>query len=534
MRLSICVLAFATILGFGSPAHADIVDTAIEIIKPELKPARPVIDCAIAGQNIATCAVSQGRAELAGDPYVQDIMLVIRYAKDEDWPRLISKVGVTAACTAFDIPGKQIVCDEFAKEVVAVGAAIIEAHAVVAQEVGATVANFIKEGAQLITCAVGFSCPSTAQDPNYFTVSIPGQGSQLIRKYNLDQFWTECYASRVEEGIQARIAYPAKFSRMVHAPVTRDPANGYWAHPDALGERCIAKAMVAQGLTYFEQQKSFHTYGWDPYAAQMNPRWRDMVFAATAELLSDQSDGFNASSQNWLNLRATVVAQNTWDAPPTLHAPGTPRPPNSEIVECVRAVELPAAAVINWSRNATAVGDATVLSGTPATAWAGRVQGWCVREYEPTLNAKKLARRDARDKAIAGGCVRDGAGLICPQPPANSVVLSALGQCQVAYSGRVNACRVSQSRAANPGAAGPGVPAPGQSREAAPAEATPSLRSRLSRIPVIITPQQSRPPESTEPAPAEPAPTETERPQPATPQRRPSEVTLPPVVRPPR
>lgn len=505
IALAASVLASAFL--FAAHARADVVDTVIEIVKPELKPARPIIDCAIAGGNIATCALGQGKAELQSDPYVQDIIEVVGYAKAKDWPNLIAKVGVTAACTAFGIPMKSVVCDSFAGEVVQVGAFIIAAQIDVTKAAGEAVAKIVSEGAQLITCAFGYNCPTTQQDPNSFTVVIPGQGAQSMRKYDLNKFWSECYAARNQEGIMARISDAAKFKRMVAVPVTRDPGNSYWAHPDALGKACISAAILAEGLNYFEQQKTFHTYGWDPYAKEMNPRWRDMVFKATADLLEDQAFKFNQSSQNWINIRATVTAQNTWDHAPKLKIPGQPMPPDPELVECVRAVELPAAAVVNWSRNANAVGDSTILEGAAASDWAGKVQGFCEGDYKTALQSKIKARRDARDKALAQGCVQETGGMSCPAPPINSVSLSALGQCQIAYSGRANACKVASTRQATP------APAPAQGG---------SVLERLSRVPVII---------NRAPTPA-PTPQEEEEKPPASRRGEEQPAPLPPVRRP--
>ena len=134
------IALLAALVGFATPtaptARADILDIAIQVIKPELKPAKPVLMCALKGnQSVLECAVAGGKAEVAKEPLVQDVLEAYGYADKGDWAKLVAKVGVTAACTAFEIPApaKSILCDEYAKYVVKYGAKIIEAHAVVAK-----------------------------------------------------------------------------------------------------------------------------------------------------------------------------------------------------------------------------------------------------------------------------------------------------------------------------------------------------------------------------------------------------------------
>ena len=464
-------------------ASADMLDIAIEVIKPELKPAKPVLMCVIGGKAILECAKAQGRAELANEPRVQDILEAYGYAKDKQWAKLVAKVGVTAACTAFDIPAKAIFCDEYSKYVVQYGAKIVEGHAAVAKEVGGVVTSLVKEGAAVLTCAVGFSCPSSGDDPNSYVVTMPGGAKFSIRKFNLDQMWSECYATRVEEGISSRIANPAKFKRMVASPSTR-LGNTMVLDEDALGRGCIVKLEVEAGLDYYERQQGIYARGWDPFAAQMNPRWRDMIFTATAETLSHPADLFLKSSDNWLKLRSVVTAQNRWDAPilQSVYA--------GELAECARAVELPASSVAMWSDNAAATGDGTALEGVPGAQWSGKIRGWCEREYKPVLVAKIETRLQAKAKAIAGGCSpRPEGGLSCPTLNSGSYALSALDQCKIAYSGRADSCS----------AFAPRVSAPATSSQpiTTPPAAPPGRTIGIPRVtPAPVTPETSPQPPS--------------------------------------
>ncbi len=489
-------------LAWAPAAQADIIDIAIELVKPELKTAKPVIECVLKGGKVSDCALKQGKAELEADPYFQDIMEIIGYAKKPDYPKLVSKVGVTAACTVFDIPGKQLVCDEFAKEVVKVGAAIVEAHAEVASDVAKAAAKLASEGAALLSCAVGYSCPSNAPDPNYHSID-----GYAIRKFNAEQFWVDCYATRIQEGIDARISNPGRFKHMTAVPVVRAagpnlPADG------VLGDACVIAAWKAAGINGYDAYQYPYAKALDPLAAQLNPRWRDMVFAATAELLEDQAFAFLKNSDNVVKLKADYIAQQTWDVLPQLKMPGKPRPPNPDIVSCVRDVELPAGAVVSWSRNAAELGDATVLEGIPAGQWAGRIQGFCDRDFKAAIDAKKKLRSDAMAKAVSLGCVRNvtTVAYTCPKaPPMTTIASSGLAQCKIAYTGREkeNRCIESQARETAPPAANP----PTAGRGTAPLDPIlkiPSLR--------ITTPQASDPPAETQPqtqpppAPAEPAP----------------------------
>ena len=497
-----------TTLGFiclaGAPAaRADIIDIAIELVKPELKTAKPVIQCVLLGGEVTGCALKQGQAELEANPYFQDVMEIIRYANEPDYPKLISKVGVTAACTVFDIPGKQLVCDEFAKEVVQVGAAIIEAHAEVAADVAAAAAKLAAEGAALLSCAVGYSCPSNAPDPNYHKVD-----GYKIRKFNAEQFWVDCYATRVQEGIDARISNPDRFKHMTAVPVVRAagpnlPADG------VLGGECVSTARKAAGISGQDAYQYPYAKAFDPLAAQLNPRWRDMVFAATAQLLEDQAAAFLKNSDNLVKLKATYIAQQTWDVLPPVKAPGKPRPPNPDIVNCIRQVELPASAVASWSQNAAILGDATVLEGIPAGQWAGRIQGFCDRDFKAAIAAKTKLRRDAIAAAVSLGCVRGASSGIysCPKDPQTiKIGASGIAQCRIAYSGRENENRCIES---TPREAAPpsNPPAASRGQPLGPVLRPPPVRVTTppaSDPPAEIQPQ-TPPKPAAEPAPPPPA-----------------------------
>lgn len=492
MRSAIVAVLAGLAIVSAPPARADILDIAIEVIKPELKPAKPVLLCALKGnQTVLQCAVANGKAEVAKEPLVQDVLEAYGYADRKEWPKLVAKVGVTAACTAFDIPAKAVVCDEYAKYVVKYGAKIIEAHADIAKDVGAYVANLVKDGAAVLTCAIGFSCPSSAKNPDEYVVTMPGGMKYAIRKFNLDQMWSACYATRIEEGISARIADPVKFQRMVAAPSTR-LGNTSVLDDDALGQACIVKIETDAELDYYERQEGIYARGWDPYAAQMNPKWRDMIFAATAETLETAADLFLKSSDNWLKLRSIIVAQDKWDRPiiKGVYA--------GEAAECLRAVELPVSSVAMWSEGAAKTGDSTILEGVPAAQWSGKVRGWCAREYMPVLRAKVEARILAKTKALAGGCtVRPEGGLSCPAVAAGSYAVSAMDQCKIAYSGRPDSCTLVTLRAAAPSVAPPATGPDGSL-------ALPRARIKIAPVtaPVTTTPE---PPPPTPPG-AQPLP----------------------------
>ena len=505
MRLMTLISVSFIGLAWAPAARADIIDIAIELVKPELKTAKPVIECVLKGGKVSDCALKQGKAELEADPYFQDIMEIIGYAKKPDYPKLISKVGVTAACTVFDIPAKQLVCDEFAKEVVQVGAALIEAHAEVAADVAAAAAKLASEGAALLSCAVGYSCPSNAPDPNYHYID-----GYAIRKFNAEQFWVDCYATRIQEGIDARISNPGRFKHMTAVPVVRAagpnlPADG------VLGGECVSAARKAAGISGQDAYQYPYAKAFDPLAAQLNPRWRDMVFAATAKLLEDQAVAFLKNSDSLVKLKAPYIAQQTWDVLPLLKVPGKPRPPNPDIVSCVRDVELPASAVASWSQNAAKLGDATVLEGIPAGQWAGRIQGFCDRDFKAAIEAKTKLRKDAIATAVSLGCVRGASSVVytCPKAPQTiKIGASGIAQCRIAYSGRENENRCIESTP----------------RETSPPSNPPAASRGLPLDPVLRLPpvRVTTPPASDPPAEIQPQTTPTPAAEPAPP---------PPVVR---
>lgn len=470
-------------------ATADVLDIAIAIIKPELKPAKPVLLCAIAGKPVLDCAKAQGMAELVNEPRVQDVLEAYGYANNKQWAKLISKVGVTAACTAFDIPAKDIFCDEYSKYVVQYGAKIVEAHAVVAKEVGGAVSKLVADGASLVTCAVGFSCPSNKPDPNRYSVKVGGIDYSLV-KFNLDQMWRDCYANRIEEGVSARIADPWTFNRMVAAPSTR-MGNLLRMDTDALGHQCIVKIEKDEGLFLEEQKLGLYATAWDPYAAQMNPKWRDMIFGVAAGKLETTADLFLKSTDNWLKVRSGFIAQNKWDVPLLKGVF------EGEVAECARAVELPASSVAMWSENAKTTGDSTPLEGISAPQWTAKIRGWCAREYVPVLRSQIEPRLAAREKAVAGGCTpRPEGGLSCPIIISGVNGPSGADQCKIAYSGRGGACSVYALSVKSPSiekAAAPAVslrpPSIGTRiipTTPVPVEATPSLPPPVVTAPPVV------------------------------------------------
>ena len=118
----------------------------------------------------------------------------------------------------------------------------------------------------------------------------------------------------VSARISARIANTVKFQRMVAAPSTR-LGNTSVLDDDALGRNCIVKIEADEQLDYYERQQGLYARAWDTYAVQMNAKWRDMIFTATAETLEHPADIFLKSSDNWVKLRSIVVAQDKWDRP---------------------------------------------------------------------------------------------------------------------------------------------------------------------------------------------------------------------------
>jgi hypothetical protein len=454
-------LSIAALLVSG-PARADILDIAIEVVKPELAPAKPLLKCMIGGTAAATCvkqaAVQQGneqidqtKQDIQNDPDFQEVMEVYQYANTQQWAKLIAKVGVTAACAAFAIPGSNILCDEFSGELVSAGAFVGNQSAGVVNDVGKTVGKLIESGLVTLSCAIGFGCPQEA-DPTKYTVDLgAGNGKFTIDKWDLAEVWKIDYAARVGEGIKARISDHRHLARMIASdPPTRFLNVVYSYDDDALGSVSVhkrEKQMRDEGAGDVNQTGLFPR-AFMPYGKEFNARWIVMVNKATADSLEGTANTFNQYSHIYLtavlsglsfaHFEETNPVTKFWAFPKL-------QPWQKNAINTCRAkVEDPARALPMWAAGAAQAqddgsnGPASLVAGQGAPHWA-EVTDWCRNVFASALFKDMAKRRKAFDAALKMGCAQKqkgtkGLDCIVKESSKVSLVSGGLKQCYIAYS----------------------------------------------------------------------------------------------------
>lgn len=380
------------------PASADILDTAISVVAPELKPARPVLQCAISGKSIQGCATDAGKGELAKDQRVQDVLEVYGYAQAGNYPKLISKLGVTVACTAFEVPGKELACNEFSRVLVDAGSQAVSATAsVAARVVGAVIGT-----AEDIACGVGIYCSK----------------SDNTVRFDVGVIWSRCYAPRVGEGIRARLTDVGAYQRMLAVP-----AAGGWGDAQALGANCINDYLRALDNTpeiMRDEFKQQFLSGYRPVAIGLSEQFRRIVEPAAAAALEDADTAFDRSSAAW-TLRAITMPLSFFDSADYPSAMGVANE------QCKSKVELPAAGLIRWAQSAASLQDQSQVDGQPASVHLQK-QGWCKRTFLPVMTAILRERRGPYMAAMTHGChAISPRGLSCPTAG------DGIAQCRQAY-----------------------------------------------------------------------------------------------------
>lgn len=92
-----------------APAHADMLDEVIGFYNPDLRPARPVIECVLSGTPLQTCVLDAGKAALV-DEYggtLNDVITLAKAVQQSDYKTVIAKGGVIIACSWMSFPGKR-------------------------------------------------------------------------------------------------------------------------------------------------------------------------------------------------------------------------------------------------------------------------------------------------------------------------------------------------------------------------------------------------------------------------------------------
>lgn len=561
--LSAAILFAATSTPSQAISNDELIDMAIGAVNPDLRPARPVVVCAIGGTAVQTCAENAAKGQL--NEKMGSLMADIEYtvyiyglAKSGNFPKLVSSLGLAVACAAFgEVPGSSLVCNEYAGAIVNFSSAAISKSASIAQDAGGAVLSGLSTAGAAFTCATGIYCPDDDEDdPSKFNYHYPG-GKLSIVKYDLAAVWQQDYAPRLGEGIAARLNDPDHLARMVAIPQVRmavsygqgsgagpnmpllDQAAGtakYFLSADALGSGTVNKR-VGELLSVNKVSPvpanllDVNAQTFEPFAKELNRRWLQEVNMAAAELLAGYPAQLNAARQDWQDnaLPALAVAHFDWAIP---HLGNWKQP----LLEgCRASVEAPARALGNWAAGAKRArddgtyGPATLIDGHDSLYWSKLNRNYC----ETSFDLEMTGRRQSFDAAISWGCTRrsDGQkGLICPaEPKATSnvakVVMTPDGPKVIMPQSNIGIVPIELCKEAY-------APFDGQYC---------SLVAQRGRIaPGILRPVRARPPVTDDPPPPEPTPLQPPYIRLPAPQRTPApqpepspspEATLAPILR---
>lgn len=115
----------ALLFADATPSHAkDLLDYVIEVVEPDLAPARPLIECLAGGGNAAQCATEAAKKQVPGalsigpgDERIKKLVRIFEAARDEKWLKVVNEVGqvgtqtIICAISPVQGPAKKPVCD---------------------------------------------------------------------------------------------------------------------------------------------------------------------------------------------------------------------------------------------------------------------------------------------------------------------------------------------------------------------------------------------------------------------------------------
>ncbi|MGB7655459.1 MAG: hypothetical protein WBL74_08260 [Novosphingobium sp.] len=434
-------------------SNDELIDLAIGAVNPDLRPARPVVVCAIGGTAVETCAKNAANGQI--NDKMGSLMADISYtvyiyelAKSGNFPKLVSSLGLTVACAAFgQVPGSGIVCNTYAGAIVNFSAAAINKTGSIAKDVGATVVNNLIGAGAAVTCFTGIYCPdSDKDDPAKFNYHYPG-GKLSITKFDIAAVWQNDYVPRLGEGVAARLTDPDHLARMIAVPQPRlgvTTSSGWGPAPSSpLIEAVVGQAATASyflsgdalGSGTVNQRVSellavhkvsplpanlldVNAQTFEPLAKELNKRWVQEVNRAAGELLADYPAKLQAAQQSWRTdtLPKLAIDHFDWAIP---HFGKWQEP---LLQGCRETVEAPLRTLINWGAGAGRAhddgysGPATLVGGKAPAYWAAQSRNWCGNAF----NQELAGRRQSFDAAISWGCVRrknGEKGLDCPAQP---------------------------------------------------------------------------------------------------------------------
>lgn len=454
MRVVVAALAALCVWTVApAVAHADVLDEVIEFYNPDLKPARPIITCAINGGAVQTCAadavknqlVTASQAKLAQESggTVGQIVELSALVNAGKYHEVIAKAGIVAACAWMTFPAKDYLCSDIAGELAKAGSAAAAATASVVTEAATALASAIGSVGKEVVCLIT-GCSSG------------GGGTKVT--VDTAAAWNSCYVPRLREGVRARVGGGANYARLVSFNITDGlfpsgslvggcsnglltaigtaqptlPPLGINGGP---GPFSIIQAPPPKPQAPTPAEIAFAKARQNDVAIQLQAtdkpmvdRFRGFVETAAVEVLEPAVDQYRALQDEWLT-RAKVKAAGWFLATVPLGLAV-----NGERRACEQALNTDAArSIARWAESGAVIGSQTQLKGRDERDWrlADAPQPWCQAKYVAAFNASIAARRAAYQEALAGGCETvDGD----PKHLRCGAITTALAKCIAAFA----------------------------------------------------------------------------------------------------
>lgn len=446
-------------LAIPSFARADFIDDAISFYNPKFVIARKAITCMADGGAFDACALKLGASEannalneLKKDPDFANVIGLVKAVQKNDYPEVLARAGLGAACAWIEFPGKSLVCSDFAGEAIEAGKEAIKAQYEMGKAVINAVADIGKEiysaGKAIVKNVLGGG---------------GGGGSKTTITVDGEKTWHDCYAPNIQKGIIYRLGNSNGFDELV----SHNRNNGLFAE-NSLAGNCFNGILLALGTPIENTNKPPNTSkiimvgavkkppaktGDDGTAAQLasavNPL-RNKFFAivedAAFNSLSDKID-------NYQNLR------NIYKAKPALRAAEifTKGKPGfaaklGETALCADALDKEdAKAIGKWAEVSKNLGKPPLINIDGQTQnWANSAgpQPHCRDDYYPALEKEIMRRFEFYSKALNLGCIKVQSNdylLACPKDVGRSntmqiMAASAMQNCESAFSGTNGKC----------------------------------------------------------------------------------------------
>ncbi len=440
-------------------ARADFIDDAISFYNPKFVIARKAITCMADGGAFDACALKLGASEANNalneskkDPDFANVIGLVKAVQKNDYPEVLARAGLGAACAWIEFPGKSIACSDLAGEVIKAGKEAIKAQ----YEMGKAVVNAVADIGKEIYSA------GKAIVKDVFGGG-GGGGSKTTITVDGEKTWHDCYAPNIQKGIIYRLGNSDGFDELV----SHNRNNGLFAE-NSLAGNCFNGILLALGKppenanNPLNKSKINMLGGIKKPAAKIGDEGTAAQLALAVNPLRNkffaivEDAAFNSLTdmiENYQKLR------NIYKAKPSLRAAEifTKGKPGfaaklGETALCADALNKEdAKAIGKWAEVSKNMGKPPLINID------GKMQNWvnsagpqphCRDVYYPALENEIMRRFEFYSKALNQGCYKvqnNDYLLACPKDigRANTFQISAasaMKNCESAFSGTKGKC----------------------------------------------------------------------------------------------